>query len=337
MKTNRRKSSGGRVRGALLLSVAAVMLGATPIVGSASAALATPVDKTLCVFDPGGKNGDLFAKMQDYRIHAVTWGVNFTLKAYTDESVAASDFRNASCDAVVLTGLSGREFNPTTYTVEAMGLFDSYKALERVISMLTLPSAAELNRSGSGAVSFENAGIYPAGAVYLYLRDRQNASLPRLSGRSIALIGGDPAARAMIDRVGATAKRAEVSTFASMFKNGSVDACYAPATAHKPLELSRGIGKTGGVVRFPLAQLTFQVFIRPDQFPVEFGRRSREFVHSQFWPMITLVTKAEDAAGPWIEVSAADRQRYDDLLGSVRGALLESRVYDATVVKLARK
>lgn len=296
-------------------------------------ASAAAIDKTLCVFDPGGKNGDIFAKMQDYKVNAIASGVNFTLKAYTDESVAASDFRNKACDAVVLTGLTGKEFNPTTYTVEAMGLFDSYQALGRMVTLLANPKAATLNQYKG----FETAGIYPAGAVYLFLRDRGNASLGKLSGRSIAWIGADPAAQYMINQIGAAAKQAEVSTFASMFNNGSVDACYGPATAYQPLELRRGVGKDGGVVRFPIAQLTFQVFIRTAEFPDGFAQSSREYVGQQFTAMLGLVQKAEGAVPTWIDITPEDNQRYSDMLTSVRDKLKASGVYDPNIIKLARK
>lgn len=305
---------------------------------SAAALLAAPeasagAAKTLCVFDVGGKNGDVYAKMLDYKASAVAWGVDFTLKAYADESVAASDFRNGVCDAALLTGLTGKQFNAKTYTVEAMGLLDDYPALGRMIGILASAAAQPLNLSGE----FETVGIYPAGAVYLHLRDRQHASLPQLSGRSIAWIGADPAARTMIDKVGAAAKQAEVSTFASIFNNGGVEACYSPATAYQPLELHRGVGKSGGVVRFPLAQLTFQIYIRPAAFPAGFGQSSREFVKSQFGAMVALAQKAEAAVSSWIEVSDADRQYYADLLAGVRDQLKANGTYDPAIIRLAKK
>lgn len=310
-----------------------VLASAGPATADATTAAAPAVQKTLCVFDPGGQNGDLFAKMQDYKVSAVAWGVDFTLKPYTDESVAAADFRNKVCDAVLLTGLTGKQFNQKTYTIEAMGLLDDYPALERMVKLFANPRAAPLNRSGE----FETAGIYPAGAVYLYLRDRQDASLPRLTGRKIAWIGADPAARQMIDKVGAAGKQAEVSTFASMFNNGSVDVCYGPATAYAPLELQRGVGKSGGVVRFPLAQLTFQVYIRGDAFPAGFAQSSREYVYQQFASMIAMVTKAEGSVKSWVEVTPDDRQRYSDLLAGVRDSLVTSGVYEPSIIKLAKK
>ena len=286
--------------------------------------------KTLCVFDPSGASGDVFAKMKGYQADALLWGVNFTLKPYTDESVAASDFRNKVCDAVVLTGVTGREFNPKTYTLEAMGLFPSYQALGNAIRLLANPKAAPLSQHQG----FETVGVLPAGAVYLYLRDRGNASLPKLSGRSIAAIGADPAARQMINRVGATATRADVSTFASLFNNGSVDVCYSPATAYKPMELHRGVGSDGGVVRFPIAQLTFQIYVRPDEFPADFGKSSRARVAQDFDAMLRIIERAEASVGAWIDVSADDAKRYTELLRDVRDQLKAQSVYDGAILKL---
>ena len=57
---------------------------------------------------------------------------------------------------------------------------------------------------------------------------------------------------------------ADVGTFAGMFNNGSVDICAAPATAFKPLELEKGLGRSGGIARLPLAQMTFQMVGRDE-------------------------------------------------------------------------
>lgn len=311
--------------------ILAPLIGLAALVGGVREAGAT-VNKTLCVYDPGGASGDLYAKMKTYQSDALLWGVNFTLKPYIDESVAASDFRNKACDAVLLTGVTGREFNPKTYTLEAMGLFPTYAALGKAVSRLATTKLAFLNQNEG----YETVGVLPAGAVYLYLRDRGNASLPRLSGRSIAAIGSDPAAKHMINRVGATATRAEVSTFASMFNNGSVDVCYSPATAYGPMELHRGVGASGGVVRFPIAQLTFQIFVRSDEFPAGFGQSSREKVAAGFDGMVRVIEKAESEVKSWIEVSAEDAERYATLLRDVRDQLKGDKVYDSAVLLLGR-
>ena len=46
---------------------------------------AAPVQRTLCVWDLMGANGDNYALMKDFRINAVQWGVDFKLRAYSEE------------------------------------------------------------------------------------------------------------------------------------------------------------------------------------------------------------------------------------------------------------
>ena len=57
------------------------------VLGVSSSAMAEA--RTLCVFDPSGANGDAFQLMKVYRTAAAGWGVEFTLKPYTDETLQA--------------------------------------------------------------------------------------------------------------------------------------------------------------------------------------------------------------------------------------------------------
>lgn len=293
----------------------------------------TVVTKSLCVFDPGGASGTLYAEMKQYQNQAAAWGVNFKLKPYVDESVAASDFRNKKCDAVLLTGVTGKQFNKKTYSLEAMGLFTNYKQLQTAISALAGPKALPLNRSGN----YETVGIYPAGAVFLYVRDRNLSSLPALAGKKIATIAGDPAAQTMVTKVGATPEAAQISNFASKFNNGNVDVCYSPATGYQPLQLYKGVGNSGGVVKFPIAQLTFQLYIRSEEFPTNFGDQSRQYVSQQFSSVLNVVKKAESSINSWISVPPNDASKYQLLLGQVRSQLVGQQVYDPTIVTLGER
>ena len=49
-------------------------------------------NRTLCVFDPLGAYGDTYGLIKEYAQKMKIKGVDFTLRAYTDESVAANDF-----------------------------------------------------------------------------------------------------------------------------------------------------------------------------------------------------------------------------------------------------
>ena len=314
-----------------LLTLTAAAAALLSLGGEAHAA-----DKTLCVYDPGGATGAAYKLTEKYVAAAQAWGVNFTMKAYTNEATAASDFTNGQCDAVLLTGVRTQEYNRKSYSIEAMGLTTSYDQLRTAVGVLAKPQAAPLMKSGA----YETVGIYPAGAVYLYVQERANVDISALAGKKIATMSFDRAAPVMVSRVGATKVDADVGNFAQKFNNHSVWACYAPATAYGPLELKKGLGTTGGVIKFPLAQLTLQMLIRGDGYPAEFGQQSRQWAAQHFNDALALTNSAEAAIGRdgyWVELESARVTQYREMLKGVRADLVQQGAYDATVVQLVER
>lgn len=313
------------------LSLAA-LVGAVLLAGTATAA----EQRTLCVYDPSGANGDAFNFTKDYQSAAVAWGVELQLKPYTDEKTAVEDFKAGKCDGALLTGLRARAFSPFAGTIEAMGAVQSYSQLKKVIDGLANPKAGKMVTRGE----YEVAGIFPAGAVYLYVRDKAIDSVSALAGKRVSTIDFDEAAKVLVRQVGASMVAADIGTFSGMFNNGSVDACYAPATAYGPLELGKGLGSKGGIVKFPLGQLTLQVLIRTARFPAEFGVNSRKYAQKAFTSSMNVVKKAEGAVPGkyWMDVTAEQRQKFDDLLRDVRIRLRDKeKVYDKAMLGLLRR
>ena len=288
-------------------------------------------DKTLCVYDPSGTSGPVFQHAKKYQAAAAQWGVGFDLKPFTDEGVAAADFRNGKCDAALITGVRMQQFNKATFSLEAVGLVPSYDVLSASITTLASPKAAQLMSNGT----YEVAGIFPSGAVYLYVRDKSLSGAQDLAGKKMCTMSFDKAANTMVSVVGAQAVAADISSFASKFNNGSCDVAYAPATAYTPLELHKGLGTAGAIVRYPIAQMTLQIVIRGD-FPEGFGQQSRTWAASQFGALMPTLKKAEAdvPAHHWLDVPADQKQSYDAMLSKARGRMVKDGVYDATVVKL---
>jgi hypothetical protein len=269
-------------------------------------------DVTICVYDPSGANGDLFQMMKEYKGSAMEWGVKVELKPYTDEKIASEDFKAKQCDGVLMTGTRGRALNSFSSTLEAMGALPTYPLLKKVLkSLLSTKGAKILNPKGSTEV----AGIFPGGAVYLLVRDKNLNTVEALAGKRIATLDFDQAAKTMVSHVKASMSAADVSTFAGMFNNGSVDAAYAPAVAYKALELYKGVGSKGGVIRFPLAQMTLQLFIHSERFPEGFGEKSRTYSYKNFDRALKAVTRAEGDIknDQWIDISGDDRTRYESM------------------------
>lgn len=314
-----------------LLGLAALMLLASS--GTAVAGEA----KTLCVFDLSGANGDAFASMKEYQVAAAGWGVDFELKPYTDELAATEDFKAGKCDAALITGVRARPFNKFTSTIEAMGALPEYGNLKKVVKAFSKAKARKLMIQGD----YEVAGIFPLGAVYLYVNDKSINTKEALAGKKIATFSFDEAARVMVDVAGASYAAADISTFAGMFNNGSVDACYAPAAAYGPLELHKGLGSNGGVIKFPLAMLTLQLVIRTgDSWPEGFQDASRAYAYDHFNDLVKLAKKAEKAIPGkyWIEIKDEDRARYEELFRDVRVRLRDKeKVFDKSMLKLMRK
>ncbi len=111
-----------------LAAVASLGLGAV----SAQAA----EQRSLCVFDIIGANGDVYNVMKDLKTQAAGWGVDLKLKPYTDEKIAAEDLKAGQCDGAVLTGLRVRQFNSFAGSMEAIGAIPTYKELKTVMRVL---------------------------------------------------------------------------------------------------------------------------------------------------------------------------------------------------------
>ncbi len=311
-------------------SAAAALLGLLVATPAAAA-----VDKTLCVYDPSGAAGPTFQNAKAYQAQALQWGVNFSLKPYTDESVAAADFRNAQCDAALITGVRVQQFNRKSYSLEALGLAPTASVLKTALQVLAKPKAAALMTSGA----FETAAIYPAGEVLLFVNDRSMQDTSALAGKRVCTMDFDDAAKTMVAVVGAHPVPADIGTFASKFNNGSCDVAYAPAAAYKPLELHKGVGAKGGVVDFPVTQMTLQLLIRTADFPAGFGQQSREWSAGQFDSIQAVLAKIRKdvPAASWIQVEGDKKARYNKMLADTRAKLVASGSYDATVVKLVEQ
>lgn len=135
----------------------------------------------ICVFDILGAQGDIYSLMKDYQLAANNFGANLELKPYTDEKIAAEDFKAGQCDGVMIMGLRARQFNGFTGSLEALGALPSYQALETVITTLSSPKASKFMTSGP----YEVAGIVPMGAAYLFVNDRTIDNISKLSGKKI--------------------------------------------------------------------------------------------------------------------------------------------------------
>lgn len=302
---------------------------------ASASAVAAPATQTFCVWDISGTQGDVYNLMKDYRLAAARWGANLELKPYTDERIAADDFKAGQCDAVIMTGLRGRQFNGFTGSLDSLGAMPTYDHVKQVLATLAKPNASSLMVNGN----YEVAGIAPMGAAYLFTRDRTINSVAKMSGKKIAVLDYDKAQAKMVQKVGAQPVASDVMNFAGKFNNGSVDIIGAPAAAFKPLELFKGLGTKGAIAQFPLVQITLQMYIRQDRFPQGFGQKSREYMYSQVPRALEMADKAEKEIEKryWMQIPEADQEKYTIMIREARVSLMNEGIYDKRTMKLLKQ
>lgn len=303
---------------------------------AATIALTNPAQaQVMCVFDLLGTAGDSYAMMKDYALAANGWGAKITLKPYTDERVAAEDFKAGQCDGVAITGMRGRQFNDFTGSLDAIGALPSNQAAQSVMGLLASPKLAGDMVKGD----YEVAGVTPLGSAFLLVNDRSINTLAKAAGKKIAVLDYDKAQAKLVQKVGAQPVSADVTTFGGKFNNGQVDIIGAPAIAFKPLELHKGLGTKGAVVRFPIAQITGNVIVRKSKFPEGYGQKSREWVATQVPRAMSIIkkTEAEIPAKFWMDIPANDKIGYVKLMRESRIDLTKEGIYNKKMMSLLKK
>ncbi|MBQ0730243.1 MAG: hypothetical protein KBT75_06065 [Oleispira antarctica] len=291
--------------------------------------------RSFCIFDPIGEKGPAYQGMLDYKAAALEWGALLDLNVYTNEAVALADFKAGHCDAVGLTGTRIRPFNKFTATIEAVGAIDDYDQMRKLVGMLANPKASKYMIEGD----YEVAGIMPAGAVFVFVRDKAINSVEAAAGKRLATIDYDVASIKVVKHIGATMVPVSIATFAPRFNNGYVDLAYAPAIAYKPFEMYKGMGDKGGILRFNLAQMNGQLILRKDRFPAQFGQKSREYAYKNFPKALEHILEAEKNIPEkyWVDLSKEKHTRYKEMLRQVRIELKDEGIYDPRMLKILFK
>jgi hypothetical protein len=320
------------------ISAAAVL--ALSAMSSAQAA------QKICVYDLLGTNGDLFSMAKDYVIAAQKHNVSIELKGYTDERVATEDFRTGQCDGVIATAFRTRQFNQVAGAIDSLGattivkdgkidMAASYEVVRRIVTTFADAKAAKLMVDGN----YEVGGVIPLGAAYPIVNDRKMSTVEALAGKRIASFDYDKAQAVMIQKIGAQPVSADITNFSSKFNNGSVDFIAAPTLAYKPLELYKGIGKNGAMVRFPILILTYQVILNKTKFPEGFGDHSRDYWLTQFDRAMQLVKQSDASIPPstWLELSSENAYKYTLMLRESRIDIAQKGLYDKRGLKIIKR
>jgi hypothetical protein len=301
---------------------------------------------SLCVFDIVGTTGDAYNMAKDYAVGMQKNGVTVELKVHKDEAAAVEEFKAGKCDALMATAFRTRQFNGVAGSIDTLGsttiikdgkidVASSYEVVRKVVQTFSSPSAAGMMVEGANEIG----GIFPFGAAYPIVADRKIDSVEALAGKKIAALEYDQAQAMMIQRVGGQAVATDINKLAGTFNSGAVDMIAAPTMAYKPLELSKGIGTKGGIGRFPLMILTYQVVLNKSKFPEGFGAKSRDYWVGEFDRAMKLIANADAGipAATWMDVTPAQAAKYNDILRESRIAIAEKGIYNKQGLKVIKK
>lgn len=288
-----------------------------------------------CTWDILGQQGDATNMMKDYVLAAKGWGANVISKSYTNEGIAADDFKAGQCDGTLITGMRARQFNAFTGSIDAVGAIPSYTHMRDVIDLLANPKLAPRLVTGP----YEVVGAIPVGAAYAFVNDRAINSLAKAAGKKIAVLDWDKSQAEMVKIVGAVPVAADLTTYGGKFNNGQVDVLFAPIPLYKPMELWRGLGTKGGIARFPVINLTLQLIIKKDRFPPGFGQKSRTWVSDQVPRFFGMIRNMEREVDPkhWMLIPLSDRDGYDKIMREMRIHLTKSGYYDPRMMTLLKR
>ncbi len=310
----------------LLLPLACLLLAAltsTPVLAQ------TP--RTLCVFDPIGKSGDVFVTAEDLSSDFLSTGVSFNLKLYLDEKQAKRDFKTGKCDGVILTGLHAREFNRFSAALEAPGSFTNYANVGAILELISSEKAAQYMRQGN----VEVAGVYPAGFIYMIVNQRSTARPDKLRGQRMIIVDNDPQLLSLAERVGALSVPGTTDNFGKLFKDRKVDITFAPMAVLRAMELDKAIEYEGGIVNKPVSLLTLQFLINTDRFPEGFGQQARTLSVEHFERVLGISQEAE-ANVPralWIDARQA-RAAWMRLALAVRAEMVQRGLFHPQMIKI---
>jgi TRAP-type C4-dicarboxylate transport system substrate-binding protein len=303
--------------------------------------LPKPVNVRFCIFDPMGPNGKITQTAKDLAVAARDWNFMVDIKTYTDERVATEDFKAGQCEGVAISSLRARQFNTSVGSVDAPGNLRNYAEMKTLLQMLANPVVASLAINGK----YQIAALIPIGSIFVMVNDRNINSIEKAAGKRVVVLDWDPTQAKMISGIGAQPVPADFATYAGKFNNGQADIIAAPAMGYKPMELYKGIGKNGGVIRFPLLQATASIVIRRDlilpKIPDMDARLNqvRQFGLQYIDAVFTLLKDAENdiPKKTWIELSKSDQERYYKMLREARLHMTRDGIYDPVMMSLLKR
>lgn len=293
------------------------------------------IKRVICIWDLVGRAGPIYGAAMEARAQALEFGVELDMVPYTNETIMIEEFKSGRCDAALMTGMRARQFNKYTGSIDAIGALPSQDHVQTLFQVITNPRSAGKMVQGEYVIM----GVFSGGAAYVFVNDRAINTLAKAAGKKVAVLEYDPMQAKMIAGVGATPVSTDITRAPGMFNNGVVDILAAPLLAYEVLELYKGMTPNGGIINYPLAQITMQLVGRLDKFPNEAAQLIREASFEQYPRILEMVSQEEKKVPQkwWIQIPENDMREYENMMQQSRITLRDLDYYDADMLTLQRK
>lgn len=293
----------------------------------------------VCVFDLLGKAGESYKLLEEWSLLSKNWGAEVTLLPYQDEAKVEKDFKEGVCDAFYMTSMRARAYNKFAGSIDALGGGPNNSIAQKTIAYVLDKRNNRRLMTKMGNETYEVAGIGQIGSAYIFVKDRNFNSIQDVKDKKFAILHYDQAQKRMVERIGAKPVMSDISNFIRKFNNNEVDLVAAPAYAFKPLEIYKGLGTKGGMIDFPVVNVTADLILRQNKFPEGYAVNSRAWFVKQLPKSFTMVKRmeAEIPAKYKITLSKEDKDEYQKILREGRIDLTSQGIYDATMMTVLKK
>lgn len=309
------------------------------VLGGFAWAMPAQAKVNVCVFDLLGKAGESFKMMEEWALMSKTWGADVNLLPYQDEAKVEKDFKEGVCDAFYMTSMRARAYNKFAGSIDALGGVPSNAIAQKAIAYVLDSRNNKRLITKVASETYEVAGIGQIGSAYIFVKDRSVNTVEKVKGKKFAILHYDRAQKQMVERIGAIPVMADISNFIRKFNSNEVDIVAAPAYAFKPLEIYKGLGAKGGMIDFPVVNVTADLVLRQDKFPAGYAAKSRSWFVKQLPKSFAMVKRmeAEIPSKYRIPLSKEEKTDYQKLLREGRMDLTDQGIYDSTMMTVLKK
>jgi TRAP-type C4-dicarboxylate transport system substrate-binding protein len=292
----------------------------------------TALNRKICIWDIAGRNGPVFQAAMEQRAMALEYGIDLEMIPFTNETVMVEELKAGHCDAALMSGMRARLFNSYTGTIDAIGAIPDNQHMRTLLQVLAHPSQAGHMVQGEYVIM----GIFSGGAAHVFVNDKRISSLAKAAGKRVAVLDYDKTQSEMVAGIGATPVPSDIVSAPNKFNNGVVDILAAPLIAYELLELYKGMEPDGGIVDYPIAQISMQLVGRLDKFPTEVAQLIRE-ASFEAYDRVRARVKVEEDRVPdhwWIDIPADEKREYEAMMQEARDTLREQDYYDGRMLDL---